>query len=157
MERKQREEILELIAVLTDRHLTEIEIERKDFRIRIRRDAPVVAPSALPPVSPAVPSLVPNPAGVSGESTDAEVSRFLTVVSPMVGTFYRSPSPDADCYVDEGSVVRKGQVLCVVEAMKLMNEIEAEADGRIVRVLVENGTGIEYGQPLFLLDPLPVT
>ncbi len=158
MKNEQRKEILELITILTDQHLTEIEVERNDVRIRVRREPPVVASSAHPPVSPATPQPVRIPDGSvdSAESTDVDLSQFLTVTSPMVGTFYRSPSPDADAYVEEGTVVRKGQVLCVVEAMKLMNEIEAEADGRIVRVLVENGTGIEYGQLLFLIEPLPV-
>jgi len=78
---------------------------------------------------------------------------FVTVTSPIVGTFYRSPSPDADPYVEEGESVKKGQVLCVVEAMKLMNEIESEADGRLVKILVENTKSVEYGQALFLIDP----
>jgi acetyl-CoA carboxylase biotin carboxyl carrier protein len=76
------------------------------------------------------------------------------VTSPIVGTFYRASSPDADPYVEEGMVVKKGQVLCIVEAMKLMNEIEAETDGKIVKVLVESTTPVEFGQPLFLIDPL---
>ena len=80
-------------------------------------------------------------------------SRFVTVTSPIVGTFYRSPSPDADPYVEEGDAVKKGQVLCIVEAMKLMNEIESETDGRVVKILVESTTAVEYGQPLFLIDP----
>jgi acetyl-CoA carboxylase biotin carboxyl carrier protein len=78
---------------------------------------------------------------------------FLTVTSPIVGTFYRSPSPDADPYIEEGDSVKKGQVLCVVEAMKLMNEIESEVDGRLVKILVENTKSVEYGQALFLIDP----
>jgi acetyl-CoA carboxylase biotin carboxyl carrier protein len=78
---------------------------------------------------------------------------FVTVTSPIVGTFYRSPSPDADPYVEEGESVKKGQVLCIVEAMKLMNEIESEVDGRLVKILVENTKSVEYGQALFLIDP----
>ena len=77
----------------------------------------------------------------------------MTVTSPIVGTFYRSPSPDADPYVEEGESVKKGQVLCIVEAMKLMNEIESEVDGRLVKILVENTKSVEYGQALFLIDP----
>jgi acetyl-CoA carboxylase biotin carboxyl carrier protein len=75
------------------------------------------------------------------------------VTSPIVGTFYRSPSPDADPYVEEGDKVKKGQVLCIVEAMKLMNEIESEVDGTIVKILAESTKPVEYGQPLFLIDP----
>jgi acetyl-CoA carboxylase biotin carboxyl carrier protein len=77
----------------------------------------------------------------------------VTITSPIVGTFYRSPSPDADPYVEEGDLVRKGQVLCLVEAMKLMNEIESEVDGRVVKILVESTNPVEYGQPLLLIDP----
>ncbi len=158
MKSEQRKEIQELIAILTDQHLTEIEVERKELRIRIRRESPVVSSAVHPPVSPAAPppARMPDATVEATDSTDADWSQFLTVASPMVGTFYRSPSPDSECYVEEGSVVRKGQTLCVIEAMKLMNEIEAEADGRIVRVLVENGAGVEYGQRLFVIDPLPV-
>jgi acetyl-CoA carboxylase biotin carboxyl carrier protein len=76
------------------------------------------------------------------------------VTSPIVGTFYRSASPDTDPYVEEGDIVKKGQVLCIVEAMKLMNEIEAETDGKIVKILVESMTPVEFGQPLYLIDPL---
>jgi acetyl-CoA carboxylase biotin carboxyl carrier protein len=78
---------------------------------------------------------------------------LVTITSPIVGTFYRSPSPDADAYVEEGDFVKKGQVLCIVEAMKLMNEIESETDGRIVKILAESTKPIEYGQALFLIDP----
>jgi acetyl-CoA carboxylase biotin carboxyl carrier protein len=78
---------------------------------------------------------------------------MVTVTSPIVGTFYRSPSPDADPYVEEGDVVKKGQVLCIVEAMKLMNEIESEVDGRIAKILCESTKPVEYGQALFLIEP----
>jgi acetyl-CoA carboxylase biotin carboxyl carrier protein len=79
----------------------------------------------------------------------------VTITSPIVGTFYRSPSPDADPYIEEGDSVRKGQVLCIVEAMKLMNEIESEVGGRVVKILVESAKPVEYGQPLFLIEPTP--
>jgi acetyl-CoA carboxylase biotin carboxyl carrier protein len=78
---------------------------------------------------------------------------MITITSPIVGSFYRSPSPDADPYVEEGDVVKKGQVLCIVEAMKLMNEIESEMHGRVVKILAESTKPVEYGQPLFLVDP----
>jgi acetyl-CoA carboxylase biotin carboxyl carrier protein len=91
-------------------------------------------------------------ASVTTSESDASTG-FVTVTSPIVGTFYRSPSPDADPYVEEGESVKKGQVLCIVEAMKLMNEIESEVDGRLVKILVENTKSVEYGQALFLIDP----
>ncbi len=154
MDSEQRKDILDLIEILADRQLTEIEVERNDVRIRVRRDAPAASRDA-PPVSPSAPP--PAREAAAAESADADASQLLKVTSPMVGTFYRSPSPDAEFYVDEGGMVRKGQVLCVVEAMKLMNEIEAETDGRVVKVLAENGAGVEYGQLLFLIEPLPAT
>ena len=151
MKSDQRKEIQELVDILTEQNLTEIEIERKDLRIRVRKDrAPLV--SSATPVS--VPSVEPMPASpVSIESPDIDNGRLLTVTSPIVGTFYRSSSVDADAYVEENDIVKKGQVLCIVEAMKLMNEIESEADGRIVKILVESRSPVEYGQPLFLIEP----
>lgn len=145
------EEIRELIALLSKSNLTEIEVERKDFRVRVRRELPV-APIPSPEVRfTQEPPPLPM---VQLDTQVSEASGLLTVTSPIVGTFYRSPSPDADCYVEEGDIVKKGQVICLVEAMKLMNEIEAEQDGRIVKILVENASSIEYGQPLFLIDPV---
>ena len=86
--------------------------------------------------------------------TEEETQRLVTITSPIVGTFYRSPTPEASPFVELGSKVNKGQVLCIVEAMKLMNEIESDADGIIVKILVENGQPVEYGEPLFLIEPV---
>ncbi|MBM4128786.1 MAG: acetyl-CoA carboxylase biotin carboxyl carrier protein, partial [Nitrospira sp.] len=83
-----------------------------------------------------------------------EETRLITVTSPIVGTFYRAPSPESDPFVEAGSRVKKGQVLCIIEAMKLMNEIESEVDGIVIKVLVENGQPVEYGEPLFLIEPV---
>ncbi len=155
MKSEQRKEIQDLVEILTEQNLTEIEIESKDLRIRIRRD---VVPTMASP-SPVAPSPVEQPATpqVPLDTSEIDNARLLTVTSPIVGTFYRSPSPDADWYVEENEIVSKGQVLCIVEAMKLMNEIECEADGRLVKVLVESGAAVEYGQPLFLIDPITVS
>jgi acetyl-CoA carboxylase biotin carboxyl carrier protein len=154
MKSDQRKEIQELVEILHEQNLNEIEIERKDLRIRIRKDIAPIVSSAIPV---AVPSVEPAAAlSVSIESPDIDNGRLLTVTSPIVGTFYRSSSPDADAYVEENDVVSKGQVLCIVEAMKLMNEIESEADGRIVKILVDSTSPVEYGQPLFLIDPISV-
>jgi acetyl-CoA carboxylase biotin carboxyl carrier protein len=144
-ERLSAEQIVELAV----RHgLAEIEVEQAGLRIRVvrehapavggpihRGDASVAAPQPLPAQASAVPS------------------RLVTVEAPMVGTFYRAPAPDAAPFVGEGDVVEEGQVLCIIEAMKLMNEIEAKTAGRIAKVLVENAQPVEYGQPLFLVDP----
>ena len=151
MKSEQRKEIQELVEILAEQNLTEIEVERKDLRIRIRREfanppAPVLG-------GPPQPVHSHDQIQVAVEAHEINQSGFLTVTSPIVGTFYRSPSPDSEAYVEEGDIVRKGQVLCIVEAMKLMNEIESEHDGKIVKILVESTSAVEYGQPLFLIDP----
>ncbi len=143
----------ELIDLLRRNNLTELELEHQGVRIRLRHEiiarVPVPVHQESVATVPQQPSQVVSPATPMIEGT----AGFVTVTSPIVGTFYRSPSPDADSYVDEGDFIKKGQVLCIVEAMKLMNEIESEIDGRIVKILVENTKSVEYGQPLFLIDP----
>lgn len=155
MKSEQRKEIQELVEILAEQNLTEIEVERKDLRIRIRRE--FTSPPAPVLGAPSQPVQSRDPIQVAIETPEINQSGFLTVTSPIVGTFYRSPSPDSDSYVEEGDVVHKGQVLCIVEAMKLMNEIESEHDGKIVKILVESASSVEYGQPLFLIDPATTT
>ncbi|GJL48874.1 acetyl-CoA carboxylase biotin carboxyl carrier protein [Candidatus Nitrospira salsa] len=151
----QREEIESLINLLNQHQLTELEIEKKGVRIRVRREpTPLVSMASAEPAEPSVDIAVSEP--FSHHVKAADQGKFMAVTSPIVGTFYRSPSPDADAYVEEGDYVKKGQVLCIVEAMKLMNEIEAETDGKIMKVLVESTTPVEYGQTLFLIDPIAV-
>lgn len=146
-------QIQELIDLLRRNDLTELEFEREGIRIRIRHEAPVKgATPSLQESAPASLQQPPHSASATTPLLDAATG-FITVTSPIVGTFYRSPSPDADTYVEEGDLVKKGQVLCIVEAMKLMNEIESEVDGRIVKILAENTKSVEYGQALFLIDP----
>jgi acetyl-CoA carboxylase biotin carboxyl carrier protein len=143
------DQLRELIRLLDEANLTEIEVEHDDDRIRVRRDpAPVPAAAAVESVAP-VTAQGPEPVGVSSAPEDDDGAY---VTSPFVGTFYRAPSPDGDPFVDVGDSVVQGQVLCIVEAMKLMNEIEAEAAGTIVEVLVENGKPIEYGDRLFRIE-----
>ena len=146
-------QIQELIDLLRRNNLTELEFERQGVRIRVRHEL------GARPFSTSVQESVPitpqqpmHSASVTPSVSDPGTG-FVTVTSPIVGTFYRSPSPDADPYVEEGDSVKKGQVLCIVEAMKLMNEIESEVDGRLVKILVENTKSVEYGQALFLIDP----
>lgn len=146
-----RREIEDLVELLNRYHLTELELEKKGVRIRVRRDP---GPTfAAPAVDVTKTAEAISPAVFESSSQAVEASHFLTVTSPIVGTFYQASSPDADPYVEEGALVKKGQVLCIVEAMKLMNEIEAEADGTVVKILVESMTPVEFGQPLFLIDP----
>jgi acetyl-CoA carboxylase biotin carboxyl carrier protein len=148
-----RKEIEDLVELLNRYHLTELELEKKGMRIRVRRDPPPAVSTVS--TEPSVVVEPPPPSHLQSSALHADTGQFLTVTSPIVGTFYRASSPDANPYVEEGDMVKKGQVLCIVEAMKLMNEIEAEADGRIVKILVESTTPVEFGQPLFLIDPQP--
>ena len=137
----------QLGALLRELGLTEIEVDLGATRVRLAR-APAVATAAPTPVpSAAAATARPTPVVDVGPSSAVEIE------APMVGTFYRAPSPTAEPYVREGDVVKEGQVLCIIEAMKLMNEIESRASGRVARILVENGQPVEYGQPLFLVEP----
>ena len=136
-----------LAAVLGELGLSEIEVESSDVRVRVQRTVTTTVtapgPAPAPTVAPAEHPLV----------ADAVSPTLVTLEAPMVGTFYRAPSPTADPFVNEGDVVKESQVVCIIEAMKLMNEIESKVAGRIARILVENGQAVEYGQPLLLIDP----
>jgi len=156
------EELRELIALLRDNGLAELELEREDFRVRLRREgvlasgdhvqyvaAPVpVSASAAEPAAAAAAPPPANP-GAQPAAAAAPDQDLHLITSPIVGTFYRSPSPAADPFVKIGSNVAPESVVCIIEAMKLMNEIQAEASGEVVKIYVENGQPVEYGQPLF--------
>ena len=140
-------EIRRLADLLRDYGLTEIEVEREGVRIRLRREL-----TATPSATPGAAAMAPASPVAAVVPTDSE-AHLLTIEAPMVGTFYRAPSPDASPFIRDGDRVKKGQVVCIIEAMKLMNEIESKVAGRVVKVLVENAQPVEYGQPLFLLEP----
>jgi acetyl-CoA carboxylase biotin carboxyl carrier protein len=139
----------EVGALMRELDLAEVEASVGEIRIRLQRVLPGPAPvtSAPVPTAAAASALAPAPAAQPAGPA------LFTVEAPMVGTFYRAPSPGAEPYVREGDVVKPGQVLGIIEAMKLMNEIEAKVGGRVVKILVENAQPVEYGQPLFLIDP----
>ena len=143
-------EIRRLADLLRDYGLTEIEVEREGVRIRLRRE--LAAPPSASPAVPGAAAMVPALPVTAAAPVASEV-HLLTIEAPMVGTFYRAPSPDASPFIRDGERVKKGQVVCIIEAMKLMNEIESKVAGRVVKVLVENAQPVEYGQPLFLLEP----
>jgi len=149
----QNKQIQDMIDLLKRNQLTELEIERAGVRIRVRHE--IMGKSIAATVTDQGLSTTPAPAKPAAQVSAPveDPTGLLTITSPIVGTFYRSPSPDADPYVEEGDFVKKGQVLCIVEAMKLMNEIESEVDGRIEKLLVESTKPVEYGQALFLIDP----
>lgn len=141
------DEIHHLVELLNRHELAELEIEHRGLRIRVRRGGNAETTMVMTESS----RQTLNQPGAATAPAAAPDS-LTTVTSPIVGTFYRSASPDADAYVDEGDFVKKGQVLCIVEAMKLMNEIESEVDGRVHKILAESAKPVEYGQPLFLID-----
>ena len=146
-------EIKVLLELLREYGLSEIEVEREGERIRLRREvaAPVAVLAAQGPTPLAAPA-AGTPAA-AGAAVEEPRTTLLAVEAPMVGTFYRAPSPEAPPYVREGDKVKKGQTVCIIEAMKLMNEIESKVAGRVAKVLVENAQPVEFGQPLFLVEP----
>jgi acetyl-CoA carboxylase biotin carboxyl carrier protein len=151
--------IKELMSLLEASGLTEMEIETKDFRVYLSKAKPqattqfIAPPTAAPALTPAAgPKVEPAEKPVS-EPVEEVPSGLHAIRSPIVGTFYRAPAPGAEPFTDVGKKVRKGQTLCIVEAMKVMNEIESDVDGEVVKILVENAQPVEYGQILFLLKP----
>jgi acetyl-CoA carboxylase biotin carboxyl carrier protein len=155
-------ELKALLTLMRDYGLVELEIEDKKGKVRlVRGGAPAASGAAEVQLAPAVRAEAPakialkraaeNNAGAA-QAPPALAENQRIVASPMVGTFYRAASPDATPFVEENDSVRKGQTLCIIEAMKMMNEIEAEAGGRIVKILCENGQPVEYGQPLMVLE-----
>lgn len=150
-----------LIQAIDQSSLDSIEIERGGTRVRLSKSASVVHHAVGAPPATAVPAVAPAPAApapaapapTAPEASRAPASNLVEITSPMVGTFYRAPAPDAPSYVDKGKRVSKGDTLCIIEAMKLMNELECEVEGTIVEILVENAQPVEYGQVLFRVDP----
>lgn len=142
------DDLRELIALLHDTDIAEIQVEKDGTKVKIRRQL-MLSPMQMHHARAPEPVVVEK-VTAAGE----EVQRLETITAPIVGTFYRSPSPDAPPFVDLGAKVKKGQVICIIEAMKLMNEIESDVDGVVARVMVENGQPVEYGEPLFLIEPL---
>ena len=160
-------EIQELIKFVSRSGVTEVEIEQKDFKITIKSEgkkvnkeeqtivfqqAPVATPAQIAAAQAQPVAAAPAPAApAAAPATDD--SKLITIKSPMIGTFYRSPGPGKDNFVNVGDSVKPGDVVCIIEAMKLFNEIESEITGKIVKVLVDDATPVEYDQPLFLVEP----
>ncbi|MCX8144383.1 MAG: acetyl-CoA carboxylase biotin carboxyl carrier protein [Bacteroidia bacterium] len=167
-------EIQELIKFVSKSNVSEVELETKDFKIVIKTGKnlttsaipqPVVVPNTTPVIPAVVSAPVTTPAPTADTSSSSKVNetktetksesedkKYHVVKSPMIGTFYRSSAPDKPPFVNIGDVVEVGQPLCIIEAMKLFNEIESDVKGKIVKILVENATPVEYDQPLFLID-----
>ncbi|WP_400191226.1 acetyl-CoA carboxylase biotin carboxyl carrier protein [Hymenobacter sp. B81] len=157
-------ELQELIDFIAKSGLNKVNIETEEFKISVQREpntkqvvshaAPAPVPAAAAPAPTvaapqAAPASAPAPAAAPAAASSTEA-----IKAPMIGTFYRSSNPDTPPFVNVGDVIEKGQVICIIEAMKLFNEIEAEQSGRVVKVLAENASPVEYDQPLFLIEPM---
>lgn len=170
------EEIQSLIKFVSKSGAEEVELETKDIKITIKtpskkrgraadqpgqvvhqvpvmQQMPAQQPMPQQAPAPAPAPSAPNEKPAGGGSGDSDDSKYITVKSPMIGTFYRRPSPDKDVFVEVGDVIKEGDVTCIIEAMKLFNEIESEVSGKIVKILAEDSSPVEYDQPLFLVDP----
>jgi len=157
-DRVNLKELKEILQILEDQSITEFELEQEGMKLRVcRAGSPGGSPAAAgsPAVHPPTPTAeVPSPAPAAAAPPPATEPGLLVVKSPIVGTFYRSPDPHSPAFVNVGDTVKLGQVLCIIEAMKLMNEIEAEVAGGIVKVHHENGQPVQYGEPLFTVRPI---
>jgi acetyl-CoA carboxylase biotin carboxyl carrier protein len=151
-------EIEALIDLFESKDIAEIEYEEEGRRIVLKKAVAHPVAAHFPAAMPAAQVAVPQPVAAEAEPKEKKAipsdDKLVSVESPIVGTFYRAPAPGAKPYVEEGDSVKKGQVLCIVEAMKLMNEIESDFEGRIVSILIENAQPVEYGEPLFLIEPV---
>ncbi len=143
------DELKKIISIFEQAQITELDVEHEGMIIRLKKGSGG-EPVQVNMVQPVVQPQAGGP--VAAERPDVPGAGLVQVEAPMVGTFYRAPAPDAEPYVDEGDEIEDGQVICIIEAMKLMNEIKAEIAGRVVKVLVETGQPVEFGQPLFLVQ-----
>lgn len=151
-------QIQDLIKFVAKSGVNEVSIEEEDFKITIKTNQAPTYVTATVPTAPHVQpaATVPAPAAEAPQPTapkTEDTSNYVTIKSPMIGTFYRSPSPDKPVFVNVGDEITAGKVVCIVEAMKLFNEIESEVSGRIVKILVDDAQPVEYDQPLFLVEP----
>ena len=151
-------QIQDLIRFVAKSGVNEVSIEQKEFKITIKTNQAATIVHANLPAETGAPAQQPvaqiaAPVAEAAAPAVEDTSKYITVISPMIGTFYRSASPDKPLMVNVGDEISEGTVLCIIEAMKLFNEIESEVSGRIVKVLVDNASPVEYDQPLFLVEP----
>ena len=151
-------QLRELIALLGDSDIQELKLEGDDFRLELRRNLPGVQPqvvmqAAAPGTAPAAPAPGAAAPSAAPPAAPAVRSDLIEITAPMVATFYRSPAPGEAAFVELGAKINVGQTICILEAMKLMNELESEVSGEVVEILVENGTPVEFGQVLMRVKP----
>ncbi|MEO1589742.1 MAG: acetyl-CoA carboxylase biotin carboxyl carrier protein [Cyanobacteria bacterium J06632_22] len=154
------EELRQLVAALDQTDVAELTLKNSDFELTLRKSTGIVAPVAIapapamvPPQSAPVPKVAAEPSAPTPPPTKVD-SNLQEITSPMVGTFYRAPAPEEPPFVSEGDRIQNGQTVCIIEAMKLMNELEAEISGEVVEILVDNAEPVEFGQPLMRVKPL---
>ncbi len=154
-------QIQDLVKMVNKSNISELSIEEKDIKITIKQKedkyvtgVPVQQVQAVQPAPVAAAPAQAASAPAAPKAATPAADNLLTIKSPMIGTFYRRPSPDKPNFVEEGDEVKNGKVVCIIEAMKLFNEIESEISGRVVKILVEDSTPVEYDQPLFLVEPI---
>jgi acetyl-CoA carboxylase biotin carboxyl carrier protein len=148
------EQIRAVIRLAAEADIAELEVESPALRVLVKKAGPTHAAVSAPAATPHPVPAVPASPGAAPAAPGAD-NHLAPVTAPMVGTFYRAASPDAPPFVSEGDTVEAGQTVCIIEAMKLFNEIQSDVAGRVVKILVENGAPVEYGQPLLLIDPAP--
>ena len=142
-------------AFMKDNEIIELEVNSGSTELRLRRGSVHnVAPMMMQHHAPAAPSAIASASSAAPVAAESKASKFHVISSPFVGTFYRASGPNQDAFVEVGKVVNPGDALCIVEAMKLMNEIECDTKGRVARILVKNGTPVEFGEPLFEIEPV---
>ena len=157
MDIKEIENLIRFVS--SQKNVGEVEIEKKDFKLVIRKpatniiQAPQYIQASAAPVQASLPAPAPVAEEVKAPVAEPVASNLITIKSPMIGTFYRSSTPDKPMFVNVGDDVKIGKPVCIIEAMKLFNEIESEVNGKIVKVLVDNASPVEYDQPLFLVEP----
>ncbi len=145
-------EIKEMISLMNENNLVEFEIEKEGLKVRLKKETTGQIITHVQQISPQVQAASPAAKEIPTVAREAE-RNLIEIKAPMVGTFYRAPSPNAPSFVEVGAEIEKEQVVCIIEAMKLMNEIKSEVAGKVVEILAENGQPIEFGQVLFLIEP----
>jgi acetyl-CoA carboxylase biotin carboxyl carrier protein len=147
-------QIQDLIRFVSKSGVNEVSIEQKDFKITIKTSqVPTIVNATIPAAQPVAAAILPAAMPPATLEPINDTSKYVTIKSPMIGTFYRSASPEKPLFVNVGDEIEPGAVLCIIEAMKLFNEIESEISGRVVKILVDNASPVEYDQPLFLVEP----
>ena len=158
-------QIQELVKLVNKSNIGELSIEEKDFKLCIKQkeeqgqqtiltSAPVLHAPAMPVPQTVPPAQANQTTAAASETANPRTDNLMTIKSPMIGTFYKRPSPDKPVFVNVGDEIKQGQVICIIEAMKLFNEIESEVNGRIVKVIADDSSPVEYDQPIFLVEPI---